>query len=512
MEAFPSGRSHSRHGFRFAFYARMAHAPSAAPLSRFDQQLNRALALAQRGSIADAVGILRPALTAAPHHRRLRNTLGVLLLEQGDAAGAERVLRPLVQAKPDDPTALLNLGNALVACRRADDAVPYLRQAASLEPDAADVWYALGRAFQLSARPAEAIRAYESALARDSSHLAARSSLAAAFGFLDRHGDAEQAARAVLAVAPNDAGTHLNLAVALLSQGRWLEGWREYEWRWESATFAPHRRAWERPLWTGDSLHGRTLLVHSEQGLGDTLQFVRYLPMLRAMGARVVLECQTTLVTLLTQSRLADEVIAAGTPLPAHDLHIPLLSVPDRLGVGSRITIDVASAPYLTTADASPAPRRAPQEPKRVGIVWAGSDTHLNDRHRSIPFAALQPLFEVPGIAWVSVQVGERCADLLSVPDGVVIADLGAALRDFSETAAVLRTLDLVIAVDSAVAHLAGGLGVGCCVLLPRIGLDWRWPASTDVTPWYPTVRCVRQPVVGGWNVVVNALARQLRM
>ena len=302
-----------------------------------------------------------------------------------------------------------------------------------------------------------------------------------------------------------------------------------------------------------------TVLVHAEQGYGDTLQFVRYLPLLRARGARVILAVPAALQSLLLGScayatPLADDVVRLGDALPAHDFHVPLTGLPHRLQCTSDAMVFVDDAPYLsapsdrTGALALPAHQTSTRS-VRVGLVWAGSGTHVNDMHRSCGLKALLPLSDEPGIQWVSLQAGERVRDLSAWPKRVPIVDAAPLMHDFADTAATLAQLDLIVTIDSAVAHLAGALGRPCVLLLPRIGLDWRWAPEPSVsssaefnaalhdgspntshgtshdlshdvsndasgsaerdaefperTPWYRSVRCVRQSASDDWSSAI---------
>jgi len=266
------------------------------------------------------------------------------------------------------------------------------------------------------------------------------------------------------------------------------------------------------------------LVVFAEQGFGDTLQYVRYLPLLRSLGMRVVLVCQRPLVRILHSSGLANEVVPLGAVIPMHTAHVSLSSVPYRLRLHTTADVTVHNAPYLAAsatpassaacASATPAVAERLSGPRRrVGLVWAGHPGHVNDVHRSCGLASLSSLFDVPDIEWVSLQVGPRATDRERL--GLVdhLADGSVGVRDFADTARVIGTLDLVITVDSAVAHLAGAMGRSAVVLLPRVGLDWRWVGAAEsggATPWYGSVQCLRQAHAHEWSDVVSALRSHL--
>jgi hypothetical protein len=257
------------------------------------------------------------------------------------------------------------------------------------------------------------------------------------------------------------------------------------------------------------------LLVNAEQGFGDTLQFARYLPLLRERGARVLLQCPAPLVALLRASNLADSVIAFGDPVSTHDLHVPLTGIPHRLSLHDHAAVMGHAAPYLTL----PADRFMTEWPWtvgtewRVGLVWSGSPTHVNDMHRSCGFASLDPLWTVRGVTWVSLQTGVPIGPAgVRPPKGVVLHDHAAHLVDFADTAFAVRALDLVITVDSAVAHLAGALGTPCWLLLPRVGLDWRWAAETEEARWYASVVAFRQETAKDWRTTMQQVRAALEM
>ncbi len=482
-----------------------------------DEQFRAALAIAQAGDAPRAMKLLDRTLMLDARHRGVRNALGVLRLESGDVAGAISLLKPLARDVPDAAGVQLNLGNALVAAGRANEAIAPLKRATALDPNSALAWYGYARALQTAGRAADAVHAYRVVLQHAPAHVESRASIAAAHNFLDEYVEAEREAREAIRLMPSHAGAHLNLSVALLAQHRWAEGWAEYEWRERTALLDGQRRSWARPRWDGGAVAGRTVLVHAEQGYGDTLQFVRYLPALRALGTRVVLQCPAPLVALLEHAVLADEVIAFGDELPPHDVQLPLTGLPLRLCCDSDAAVYRQDGPYLSTVPsrATSLPERTSATELRVGLVWAGSGTHVNDMHRSCGLDALRPLWDIAGVSWFSLQAGPRASDLKALPKGIVVHDLAPQLHDFADTAAAIAALDMVISVDSAVAHLAGALGRPCLMLAPRVGLDWRWanaPAGgeADGSGWYRSLVVVRQAAPSDWSGAVAELGARL--
>jgi hypothetical protein len=321
--------------------------------------------------------------------------------------------------------------------------------------------------------------------------------------------------RRALALRPDDPEKHWNLALALLKRGDYAEGWREYEWRWQRHKNERPLRPFAQPFWRGEAVEGKTVLLYAEQGFGDTLQFLRYVPHVQALGARVVLEVQRPLLTLATAFAhtlpQAVTVIAQGDPLPAFDAHVPLMSLPTAFAT----TLATVPAPLRFTPPALP---RWPGRPLRIGIAWAGNPKHLRDRERSVPAEALLPLFAAPNCTWISLQTGPAATQLARL--GVAIKQ--PPLADFLDTAAVIDTLDLVLSVDTVVAHLAASQGAPTWLLLP-FASDWRWllptwrAADGAQNPWYPNARLFRQrelpdgrPQADLWQPVIAEVAAAL--
>jgi hypothetical protein len=289
----------------------------------------------------------------------------------------------------------------------------------------------------------------------------------------------------------------------LLLEGNFAEGWSEYEWRWQQPE--TRRRDLPGPVWNGEALDGRQILIYAEQGLGDTIQFLRYLPLVGKAGGKVILECQPALASFLSDQADLGTVISAGSQLPEFALHVPLLSLPRIFG--GRLDNIPAHAPYLA-ADLEKAElwrkRLAALPGLRVGVAWAGNPRHPNDRERSIPPHRLAPLAEVPGVSWVSLQQG--VANGIS---GLRFESL-PPFDGIADTAAVIAGLDLVISADTMIAHLAGALGRPVWTLL-SYAADFRWLLDREDAPWYPTMRLFRQPSRGAWDAVLGRVAEDLR-
>jgi hypothetical protein len=307
---------------------------------------------------------------------------------------------------------------------------------------------------------------------------------------------------------PDYADAHFNLAASLLLVGQFDEGWREYEWRWKQEKKKPHLRGFSQPLWDGGDIGDRILLLHAEQGLGDTLQFCRYVPAIAA-GRRVVLEVQRPLVPLLAGLPGLERIVAQGDPLPPFDLHCPLLSLP--LVLGTTLETIPGQTPYLRADPQRTAAWRervGQLDGLKVGLVWAGNQAMSGDRRRSARLELFSELADLPGVSFVSLQKGPAASQ--SPPSGLILHDWTDDLQDFGETAALIEALDLVIGVDTAVVHLAGALGRPVW-LLNRFDRCWRWLLNRDDSPWYPTLRQFRQSQPGDWRGVLREVRAELQ-
>jgi hypothetical protein len=404
------------------------------------------------------------------------------------------------------PEAPYNLGN--LAEKRGDyiAAAANFRRAAALRPGFYQAHNNLG-AVLLKAHDAQGAReSFARAVALKPGEAEAHHNLANALAELEQYEEALAACRRATALDPNHAQANFAEAILLLVQGRLREGFEKYEWRWKLGTLVP--RQFPVPLWNGEDLAGRTILLHGEQGYGDTIQGLRYVPLVAARGARVVLEVPPPLARLAASVPGVAELVAAGQALPRFDLSCPMLSLP-RAFATTLETIP-AEVPYLSPpAEAlSQWRERLAGAGPRIGIAWAGSPLHRSDAQRSIDIETLAPLLEMKGPRWYALQVGERAGDLARLPTGGV-TDLSPHLTDFAETAAAIAHLDLVVTVDTALAHLAGALNRPAWVML-RSRPDWRWLLEREDTPWYPSLRLFRQREREDWAQVVARVTAAL--
>ncbi|MDR3516064.1 MAG: tetratricopeptide repeat protein [Azospirillaceae bacterium] len=471
----------------------------------------------------DPVPALHQALSLAPAHAGAWVNLGTARHRQGDVVGGIVAWRRALNVDVEAVQAWRNLGAVGGSAAAAANA-------AVLDPGGADPWCVLGNGARDADQPLVAANRYRRALVIDPDHAESLVNLATVLPEIaepDAIDRALAACRRAIRLNPEDGPAHYNLSLLQLRRGELAAGFAEYEWGWRVGLPGGRGvvRRLEAPLWQGEALRGRTLLVYAEQGLGDTLQFVRYVPLLVARGARVVLEVQKELVRLLDQSLGGATVqvvpLAANYPggagLPPVDAHCPLLSLPFRLGT-SLDTIP-ADVPYLAAdAAAVQAWRRLhPADGRmRVGLVWAGNPrlqqraAHAIDRRRSLRLEQLASWAGIPGIEWVSLQKGAAAGQGGNGWDvGGVLADWGATFHDFADTAVALSTLDLLISVDTSVVHLAGALAVPVWIL-SRFDGCWRWLEDRDDSPWYPSARLFRQPAPGDWTPVIARIGEAL--
>ncbi|MGD0387445.1 MAG: tetratricopeptide repeat protein, partial [Tepidisphaeraceae bacterium] len=475
-----------------------------------DIHRNLGTALYDKGRLEEAIAAHRQAIRLKPDYAEAYNNLGAALTEKGEFDEAITVCRQAIRLKADFAEAHNNLGNALTGKKQLDAAIASLREAIRLKPDFAEAYNNLGNALRGKEQLDEAITAYRQAVGLRPDFAEAHINL----GVLTEMGQLDEAIaayRRAIAINPNLPEAHKNLALALLAQGNFQQGWEEYEWRWKCKDVSSPRGALTEPQWDGRPLEDRILLLHAEQGLGDALQFIRYVPLVEQRGGKIIVECQAELQRLFQTIAGRCQIVARGQPLPAFDLQCPLLSLPRVFGTTlANVPKDV---PYLQ-ANAEDAGRwqhrLAEQSPiVKVGLAWAGRPTHQNDRNRSMKLACLAPLGQLRSARFFSLQKGEAAAEARTPPPGMELVDWTQELKDFADTAALIANLDLVIAVDTAVAHLAGAMGKPTWILLP-FAPDWRWLLNREDSPWYPTMRLFRQPARCSWGPAVEKIAAAL--
>jgi tetratricopeptide (TPR) repeat protein len=457
----------------------------------------------------------------APENIDILNNRANALLSLGRPQEALAEFRQVLARVPHHAEARLNCGIAHAALGFPEEAVAEFDRALSIVPGHPVAHYNRGIALYDLGRYAAAAAAHDRALAAAPDHAGAWLHRGRALAALNRLDDAITSYGKATAIRKDDADAQFMESLALLTLGDYRRGFAKYEARWRrSGMPAPRGRG--RPLWLGDyPLARKTVLIHAEQGLGDTIQFARYVPLLAEGGARVVLEVQSELTALMARLEGAATVIARGEAPPPFDVHCPLGSLP--LAFKTEPSTVPANIPYLSADDAHLAKwsgRIGALEPPRIAMTWSGNASHINDRNRSLAFARLAPLFPPPyppplagegreGARFVSIQREVRGEDLAALAAERRVTHIGGELENFADTAAVIALCDLVITVDTAVAHLAGAMGRPVWVLIP-FAPDWRWTLDGEVSPWYPTARLFRQTSLGDWDGVIERVGHEL--
>ncbi len=456
----------------------------------------------------EAIPLCEGSLKLRPRHAPTLANLGIARLEVGQTADAERSLAEAQALDPSRPEVEIPLAKVWRTLGRTDEALALLRGLVKAHPGHVNAWNDLGVALQHSGRLSEAVECFREAVGLDPRAARAYSNLGTVLQELGRLGEALAAYDDALRITPGEIDARWNRATARLLSGDLANGWTDFHARW-AAVGQPAPR-FDRPEWDGSPTQRQTLLIHAEQGLGDTLQFVRYARKAQQRGCRVVLACQGALAHLLGRSPGVDSVVPFGQPLPDFDRHIALMDLPGLFGT----TLDTvpAEVPYLF---ARPdlveqwGNRLGASEALRVGVAWQGRTDHPRDSQRSFPLAALSPLMKVAGVRWFSLQHGEGLDQLDEWGGRLGVTDLGLGAASIEDTAAVIANLDLVVTPDTAIAHLAGGLGRPTWVALPHAP-DWRWLLDRSDSPWYSTSRLFRQTEAGGWSPVFVEMAREL--
>jgi tetratricopeptide (TPR) repeat protein len=476
-----------------------------------DALSNLALVLHALKRSDEALAQLGKALAFAPGHVDALNNRGSVLLDLKRPVEAVAAFDAVLAREPRHVQALINRGNARAELAEAGLALTDYDAALDVAPGHPLALYNQGNALRALGREQDALVAYDGALAAAPNHSGALSNRGMALAALNRHQDALASYRRALALQPENADVHFNAAMSLLTIGDYPNGFTEYEWRWKRPGMGM-RTDLRKPLWLGETpLAGKTILLHAEQGLGDTVMFARYAPLLARSGARVVLEVQPELKTLLAALQGVAAIVARGEPLPPFDLHCPLTSLP--FACKTTLSSVPADIPYLRAPETSLAKWRECFEGllPRVSLAWSGRATHVNDRNRSLSLAQLEPLLEAEDVRFVSIQRELRPADAELLAREPRIMDVGPELAEFTDTAAVLALSDLVICVDTSIAHVAGAMGRPAFVLLP-FQPDWRWTLDRERSPWYPETRLFRQPVPGDWASVITRVRDELAL
>lgn len=495
----------------------------------------------QAGKPVEAIEYLQKAVQLLPGSAEASGNLGLAYHAAGDFAASAFWHRRALGLNPDAANACNNLGMALLAQTKLGEAEAAFRRAIQLNPASGLAYCNLGGVLGERGESDEAAECFRRALELDPTYAPAHSNLGRLLCSQSKLDEAEAACRQAIELRPDFAEAHVHLGKVLFERGdaraafghyqraiglkpdyplarfiqstillRWGEferGFAGYEWRWKCA-LSP--RAFAQPAWAGESLQGKTILLHAEQGLGDTIQFVRYAALVKQSAAVVILECQSELAGLLRSADGIDVLVVRGDPLPAFDVHLPLMSLPRVL----RTTLESvpAKVPYVRPpADRASAwrTRLAADRKFKIGIVWRGNRQYRRDANRSIPPSCFAALAEISGLSLYGLQKDAAAGETDELSREFSIVDLREQIRDFGDTAAIISQLDLVVSCDSAPAHLAGALGRPVWVALPLVA-DWRWLLGREDSPWYPSMRLFRQGERGDWRSVFHNMQAAL--
>jgi FKBP-type peptidyl-prolyl cis-trans isomerase 2 len=433
------------------------------------------------------------------------------LQEKGLIDDAISYYQKTIDHNPNFAGAYYNLGVACQQKGQLDQAIVYYEIAIGLNQKFTEAHHNLGVAFKDKGLFDEAIMCFQRAIQLHPDHADAYYNLGNTLVAMGKFEEAMQSYRKTIEFSPDHADAHWSIALLQLRSGNFEDGWKGYEWRWKMKNVIDVRN-FPQPLWDGSDIPGKTILLHSEQGFGDTIQFIRYAPMVSDLGAKVIVECQKELVSLLKNVEGIHSVIPRDDQLPDFDFNSPLLSLP--FIFGTKLETIPAKIPYIS---ANPATVQKWQDriesvtsAARIGLVWAGNPKLKFGHSRSCPFEAFSSLAELDDIIFYSLQKGEPSGHATDSPKGMKLVDYTEDIHDFSDTAAIISNMDLIISVDTAVAHLAGALGKPVWILLPFVP-DWRWMKDREDSPWYPTMRLFRQPSSGDWRSVMKHVEEALK-
>ena len=477
----------------------------------FEAHYNLGNLLIKNHQFEKAVSCLKKAISVRPKSAGAWNNLGIALERTGKLEAAAESFERAIQQQPDFFEAYRHLGDTFWKQSQPETALSQYRKAISLKPNHIEAHMNMGNVFHALGHLEEAAGCYQTVLQIDSRHVDAHANLGKTLVDQGKLDEAVSCYRQALSIKPEDGNLTFDLSTVLLLQGKFKKGWEGYDRRFE-------RRGWERtypyrfdiPRWDGSPFPGKRLFVHCEQGFGDVLQFARYLPMVKARGGEVIFEVPKPLMRLMENFAGTDIVIEGPSKHNMStqcDFYAPLLSLPGLFG--TTLENIPCSVPYLHSDPEKASLWRKNFSGKgiQVGLVWEGKAT---DPNRSCPVEQFEPLGEIQGVRWFGLQKGKAADRALHLTEKMELVNLGEAFDDFSDTAAAIACLDLVISIDTAVAHLAGAMGKPVWVLLKSTP-DWRWLMDREDSPWYPTMRLFRQTRYGEWEYPVRCVVRELK-
>ena len=450
---------------------------STPPSALAEESYKAAVDLQEKGLIEEAIGQYQETIRQNPKFAAAYFNLGVIFQQKEQIDKAIIYYEMAIGLNQEFVEAHHNLGIALKDKGLFDEAVLCFHRVLQLKPNHADAYYNLGNTLVAKGEFEDALKSY----------------------------------RRAIEITPDHADALWSIALLQLRSGDFENGWKGYEWRWKLQGIID-KRSFSQPLWDGSDISGKTILLHAEQGFGDTIQFVRYAPMVSDMGAKVIVECQEELVSLLKNVEGIHSVIPCDKQLPVFDIHYPLLSLPYLFG--TKLENIPAKIPYIHADETLVQKWRnrieSPASSFKIGLIWAGDPKLKFGHSRSCPLELFSSLAELDDFIFYSLQKGESSEQATNPPKGMKLIDYTEDIHDFSDTAAIMNNLNLIISVDTAVAHLAGALGKRVWVLLPFVP-DWRWMKDREDSPWYPSMRLFRQPSSGDWQSVMGTLEESLK-
>jgi tetratricopeptide (TPR) repeat protein len=461
----------------------------------------------QHGKLEEGITLYRQALALQPAFTGARENLCLALWKQGKSLieEATNAYSQIVTFEPSNIQAFSNLGLILQDQNKLDESIAYYQQALAVEPNHPDTLNNIGVILQRQGKPGTAIFYHRRALAAKPDFVEAHISLGTALQEQGKLAEATACYDRALELNPTNPQARYNRSLMYLTAGDYQRGFTEYEWRFKTGEFVPC--PFPQPVWDSSNLQGRTLLLHAEQGMGDTIQFIRYAAIIAQKGGRMVLTCHQPLMRLLSTIPGIEQLVPLGHPLPEFHTYAPIMSLPRILGT----TMETlpAEVPYLQAPPSNLRLDAPPETRLKIGIVWAGGNLYKRNQSRSCQLKHFQRILQVPQVAFYSLQKGIPQLDLLELGWESQVQDLSSQLQDMAETAAAIAQLDLVITVDTAVAHLAGALGKPVWVLLSATP-DWRWMMEREDTPWYPNMRLFRQSQSGDWEELLERVKQAL--
>lgn len=465
----------------------------------------------QQGNLSAAESIYREILSQFPEHAQAMHLLGLVYYQSGDPPRALGLMRKSIELRSDVAFFYLNLGTVHRSLGNYGDAVSAFKKAIELH-NFAGAWYGLGQTYDKAGDAANAMQAFRKTIEMDPNDAGGHLNLGVFTELEGRYDEADEMFRKALELKPDYPHAHVAMGVSLLRRRQLAEGWAHYEWRLRHPKFNSVKLDPAYPVWDGSDLNGRTIVVRAEQGVGDTMLFARFIPELLARGGHVVLQLQPALEMLFRQSDGYGTIVTSGDAMPLYDVQLPMMSLPKALGHTALEQL-ATKAPYLTANpnDIETWRRELAGETNlKVGLAWAGNPKNPNDKARSARLETLAALASVPEVTFYSIQYGAPAEQAKTPPEGMKLVDLSSRLKDLTDTAAVLTQLDLLIAVDTAVVHLAGALGRPVWTLLPYVP-DWRWFKDGQDTVWHSTMRLFRQTRLNDWTEPVGRVTDALR-